>query len=62
MSENEFDAKQFAIERREWVLKLLEGCIRIDEDAVIEWVNTRWPHCVGVTRDSLHRAPISNSQ
>ena len=54
MSENEFDEEQFKEEKREWVLKVLDGLYRVDKDTVIEWINTVWPACLGVTEDKAH--------
>ena len=39
---------------REDVLGLLCICYRFDPDAVIEWINTVWPHTIGITKDTAH--------
>ena len=54
MSENEFDREQFDREKREWVLKMLDRFYRASPDRVIEWVNTVWPHSLGVTKETAY--------
>ena len=39
---------------RELVLTMLSALWQMDKDAVVEWINTTWSHCVGVTKDTAH--------
>ena len=39
---------------RQFVLKMMDALFRLDKNSVIEWVNTVWPHNMGVTEDKAH--------
>lgn len=48
MSEYEFNKEQFEREKREWVLKMLDGLYHASPETVIEWIHKTWPHGIGL--------------
>ena len=44
---------------RDLVLVMMSSLWEMDEDAVLEWINTKWPHCIGVTKDFAHPEKFS---